>query len=68
MIFGSCESEYLLRLKPFWRITLLMTILIYFFLQSDLKLKKYLHIIESSPVFPVLYDSKRYLMVLRSKL
>ncbi|KAJ7133645.1 hypothetical protein O6H91_Y557100 [Diphasiastrum complanatum] len=30
------------------------------FYKSDLKLKKYLHIIESSPVFPVLYDSKRW--------
>lgn len=29
-------------------------------LQSDLKLKKCLNIIEKSPVFPVLYDSKRY--------
>lgn len=28
--------------------------------QSDLKLKKFLHIIENSPVFPVIYDSERY--------
>ncbi|CAH8364689.1 unnamed protein product [Eruca vesicaria subsp. sativa] len=37
------------------------------FYKSDLKLKKYLDIIESSPVFPVLYDSKRYLVVISSK-
>ncbi|KAK7845266.1 phenylalanine--trna ligase beta subunit [Quercus suber] len=30
------------------------------FYKSDLKLKKFLHIIENSPVFPVLYDSTRY--------
>ncbi|KAL5183199.1 Phenylalanine--tRNA ligase beta subunit, cytoplasmic [Glycine soja] len=29
------------------------------FYKSDLKLKKFLHIIEDSPVFPVIYDSKR---------
>ncbi|GLU17464.1 hypothetical protein SLE2022_338300 [Rubroshorea leprosula] len=29
------------------------------FYKSDLKLKKFLHIIENSPVFPVIYDSKR---------
>ncbi|KAL1208535.1 Phenylalanine--tRNA ligase beta subunit, cytoplasmic [Cardamine amara subsp. amara] len=34
------------------------------FYKSDLKLKKYLHIIESSPVFPVLYDSKRTVLSL----
>ena len=32
----------------------------WFVWQSDLKLKKFLHIIEDSPVFPVIYDSKRY--------
>ncbi|WCJ21809.1 Phenylalanine--tRNA ligase beta subunit [Euphorbia peplus] len=30
-----------------------------FYREHDLKLKKYLHIIENSPVFPVLYDSNR---------
>ncbi|XP_010529813.1 PREDICTED: phenylalanine--tRNA ligase beta subunit, cytoplasmic-like isoform X1 [Tarenaya hassleriana] len=34
------------------------------FYKSDLKLKKYLHIIENSPVFPVLYDSKRTVLSL----
>ncbi|RHN56881.1 putative phenylalanine--tRNA ligase [Medicago truncatula] len=29
------------------------------FYKSDLKLKKFLHIIEDSPVYPVIYDSKR---------
>ncbi|CAK7339688.1 unnamed protein product [Dovyalis caffra] len=29
------------------------------FYKSDMKLKKFLHIIENSPVFPVIYDSKR---------
>ncbi|KAG6718182.1 hypothetical protein I3842_04G137800 [Carya illinoinensis] len=29
------------------------------FYKTDLKLKKFLHIIESSPVFPVIYDSNR---------
>ena len=28
--------------------------------QSDLKLKKFLHIIEDSPVYPVIYDSNRW--------
>jgi phenylalanyl-tRNA synthetase beta chain len=28
-------------------------------LQSDMKLKKFLHIIEKSPVYPVIYDSNR---------
>ncbi|KAJ8768940.1 hypothetical protein K2173_023935 [Erythroxylum novogranatense] len=30
------------------------------FYKSDLKLKKFLHIIENSPVFPVLYEQNRY--------
>ena len=30
-----------------------------FFVQSDMKLKKFLHIIENSPVYPVIYDSNR---------
>ncbi|KAG2273831.1 hypothetical protein Bca52824_056386 [Brassica carinata] len=34
------------------------------FYKSDLKLKKYLDIIESSPVYPVLYDSKRTVLSL----
>ncbi|KAK7265058.1 hypothetical protein RJT34_32674 [Clitoria ternatea] len=34
------------------------------FYKSDLKLKKFLHIIEGSPVYPVLYDSKRTLLSL----
>ena len=34
------------------------------FWQSDLKLKKFLHIIEDSPVYPVIYDSKRYYIVI----
>ncbi|XP_024008694.1 phenylalanine--tRNA ligase beta subunit, cytoplasmic isoform X2 [Eutrema salsugineum] len=34
------------------------------FYKSDLKLEKYLHLIESSPVFPVLYDSKRTVLSL----
>ncbi|CAJ1975858.1 unnamed protein product [Sphenostylis stenocarpa] len=34
------------------------------FYKSDLKLKKFLHIIEDSPVFPVLYDSKRTVLSL----
>ncbi|CAN8236269.1 unnamed protein product [Cochlearia groenlandica] len=34
------------------------------FYKSDLKLKKFLHIIENSPVFPVLYDSKRTVLSL----
>ena len=29
------------------------------FWQSDMKLKKFLHIIENSPVYPVIYDSNR---------
>ena len=32
----------------------------WFVWQSDLKLNKFLHIIEDSLVFPVIYDSKRY--------
>ena len=32
----------------------------WFVLQSDLKLKKFLHIIDNFPVFPVIYDNKRY--------
>ncbi|CAL0307158.1 unnamed protein product [Lupinus luteus] len=34
------------------------------FYKSDLKLKKFLHIIEGSPVFPVLYDHKRTVLSL----
>ncbi|KAL4559270.1 hypothetical protein LXL04_031407 [Taraxacum kok-saghyz] len=34
------------------------------FYKSDLKLKKYLHIIEDSPVYPVIYDSKRRVLSL----
>ncbi|RDY10186.1 Phenylalanine--tRNA ligase beta subunit, cytoplasmic, partial [Mucuna pruriens] len=34
------------------------------FYKSDLKLKKFLHIIEDSPVFPVIYDSKRTVLSL----
>lgn len=34
------------------------------FYKSDLKLKKFLHIIEDSPVFPVLYDSNRTVLSL----
>lgn len=34
------------------------------FYKSDLKLKKYLHIIENSPVFPVIYDSNRTVLSL----
>ncbi|XP_031401908.1 phenylalanine--tRNA ligase beta subunit, cytoplasmic [Punica granatum] len=34
------------------------------FYKSDLKLKKFLHIIENSPVFPVLYDSRRTVLSL----
>lgn len=34
------------------------------FYKSDLKLKKFLHIIENSPVFPVLYDSTRTVLSL----
>ncbi|KAF7838580.1 phenylalanine--tRNA ligase beta subunit, cytoplasmic [Senna tora] len=34
------------------------------FYKSDLKLKKFLHIIEGSPVFPVLYDRKRTVLSL----
>uniref|UniRef100_A0A1J3EKG9 phenylalanine--tRNA ligase n=1 Tax=Noccaea caerulescens TaxID=107243 RepID=A0A1J3EKG9_NOCCA len=34
------------------------------FYKSDLQLTKFLHIIESSPVFPVLYDSKRTVLSL----
>ncbi|KAL2338259.1 hypothetical protein Fmac_012705 [Flemingia macrophylla] len=34
------------------------------FYKSDLKLKKFLHIIEDSSVFPVLYDSKRTVLSL----
>jgi hypothetical protein len=29
------------------------------FWQSDMKLKKFVHIIENSPVYPVMYDSNR---------
>eukprot|EP01018_Ginkgo_biloba_P034120 Gb_05062 [translate_table: standard] len=32
--------------------------------KSDMKLKKFLHIIENSPVFPVIYDSKRTVLSL----
>ncbi|CAL9082592.1 unnamed protein product [Musa acuminata var. zebrina] len=32
--------------------------------KSDLKLKKYLHIIENSPVYPVIYDSNRTVLSL----
>lgn len=34
------------------------------FYKSDLKLKKYLHIIENSPVFPVIYDRNRTVLSL----
>lgn len=34
------------------------------FYKSDLKLKKYLHIIEGSPVFPVIYDRNRTVLSL----
>ncbi|BBN19081.1 phenylalanyl-tRNA synthetase beta chain [Marchantia polymorpha subsp. ruderalis] len=34
------------------------------FYKSDMKLKKFLHIIESSPVYPVIYDSKRRVLSL----
>ncbi|XP_021763151.1 phenylalanine--tRNA ligase beta subunit, cytoplasmic-like [Chenopodium quinoa] len=34
------------------------------FYKSDLKLKKYLHIIENSPVFPVIYDHDRTVLSL----
>ncbi|KAM7513955.1 hypothetical protein LguiA_003538 [Lonicera macranthoides] len=34
------------------------------FYKSDLKLKKFLHIIEDSPVFPVLYDHNRVVLSL----
>ncbi|KAK4773371.1 hypothetical protein SAY87_028390 [Trapa incisa] len=34
------------------------------FYKSDLKLKKFLHIIEKSPVFPVLYDKRRTVLSL----
>ncbi|XP_008240048.1 PREDICTED: phenylalanine--tRNA ligase beta subunit, cytoplasmic-like [Prunus mume] len=34
------------------------------FYRSDLKLKKFLHIIENSPVFPVLYDHNRIVLSL----
>ncbi|KAJ3669659.1 hypothetical protein LUZ60_011609 [Juncus effusus] len=34
------------------------------FYKSDLKLKKFLHIIENSPVYPVIYDSKRTVLSL----
>ncbi|XP_018806301.1 phenylalanine--tRNA ligase beta subunit, cytoplasmic-like [Juglans regia] len=34
------------------------------FYKSDLKLKKFLHIIENSPVFPVIYDYKRTVLSL----
>lgn len=32
--------------------------------QSDNKLKKFLHILEGSPVFPVIYDAKRTVLSL----
>lgn len=34
------------------------------FYKSDMKLKKFLHIIESSPVYPVIYDNKRRVLSL----
>ncbi|XP_075101270.1 phenylalanine--tRNA ligase beta subunit, cytoplasmic isoform X1 [Nicotiana tabacum] len=34
------------------------------FYKSDLKLKKFLHIIENSPVYPVIYDCKRTVLSL----
>ncbi|KAK9061820.1 hypothetical protein SSX86_019003 [Deinandra increscens subsp. villosa] len=34
------------------------------FYKSDMKLKKYLHIIEDSPVFPVIYDRNRIVLSL----
>ncbi|KAK3137032.1 hypothetical protein QOZ80_5BG0446750 [Eleusine coracana subsp. coracana] len=34
------------------------------FYKSDMKLKKFLHIIEKSPVFPVIYDSNRTVLSL----
>ncbi|KAL3641412.1 hypothetical protein CASFOL_016380 [Castilleja foliolosa] len=34
------------------------------FYKSDMKLKKFLHIIEDSPVFPVIYDHKRTVLSL----
>lgn len=34
------------------------------FYKSDMKLKKFLHIIEGSPVYPVIYDSKRRVLSL----
>ncbi|XP_015577269.1 phenylalanine--tRNA ligase beta subunit, cytoplasmic [Ricinus communis] len=35
-----------------------------FYRENDLKLKKFLHIIENSPVFPILYDSRRTVLSL----
>lgn len=34
------------------------------FYRSDMKLKKFLHIIENSPVYPVIYDSNRTVLSL----
>ncbi|KAG6740608.1 hypothetical protein POTOM_056063 [Populus tomentosa] len=34
------------------------------FYKSDMKLKKFLHIIENSPVYPIIYDSKRTVLSL----
>ncbi|KAF0930927.1 hypothetical protein E2562_038007 [Oryza meyeriana var. granulata] len=36
------------------------------FYRSDMKLKKFLHIIENSPVYPVIYDSNRTVLSLPS--
>lgn len=53
-LFSKSKNYYTLDANAFSTNNYLQTSL-----QSDLKLKKYLHIIENSPVYPVIYDSNR---------
>ncbi|KAK4490066.1 hypothetical protein RD792_000720 [Penstemon davidsonii] len=57
-LYKSMYQVYLSKTKNF-RADELME-----FYKSDLKLKKFLHIIESSPIFPVIYDRNRTVLSL----
>jgi hypothetical protein len=58
LVHSSQELVYFIFILVMW--ILVYDFLIYVLLQSDLKLKKFLHIIENSPVYPVIYDRNRY--------
>ncbi|PWA68924.1 tRNA synthetase beta subunit family protein [Artemisia annua] len=47
-----------------WKLSKLISLMEFY--KSDLKLKKYLHIIEKSPVYPVIYDRNRTVLSLPS--